>query len=384
MAASVGSPEQFRCGLAVVFLAHLAMSAWVTLLAVFIGESFPEQHAATTASLAILGSYAASVVFAGGLGARLAGVRISLALLVVGLLLILHRPTVWAGMAVLVIALGLLRPSAMVVIGSTRPTTMTTERAFVLYATMVNAGYVAGPLAADRIRFIFGEWIWVFSFLALVAFVAFGLSLFLDFVPRRSPSGALKGARTNLRSVIMVLTSLMFLYLSMAQAQNVFSLLIERDTLPLRLGTLSLRVSAGSLAALHGALGLLGMVVLAFIRPTLSWVAVTTIGLLLCAATFAGLGFIQYPASQWWVAGGLGILTIAEVVALPLLMAKGAKLTGAGRSLFWLAAMLGYLGGASLGVPWDLWSHRVYFGCLTLAFVVEAMFFLACHRGVAR
>lgn len=276
MAASLGGPAQFRCGLAVIFLAHLAMSAWVTLLAVFIRETRPEQHAATTASLAILGSYAASVVFAGNLGARLAGIRVALTLLVVGLLLIPHRAADWPGMAVLVIDLGLPRPAAMVVIGSTRPTTVTNERAFVLYAIGLHAGYVVGPLAADLIRFFFGEWTWIFFFLALVSFVALGLSLFLFFIPSVSSASNMKGARTNLRSATLVLTSPMVLYSSMEQAQNIFSILIKRLASPLQLGTIPLRVSAGSLAALQGPLGLLVMVALSLVRPTLGGVAVTT------------------------------------------------------------------------------------------------------------
>jgi hypothetical protein len=336
------------------FLERLASSITTTLLAVYLTEAGWATSVATMTAGAVLGaSYLVSVLAAPHAGARWA-LSISMMLLASSFASLLGGATLIA-VGLLPIASGLYRPAIMLQLDSRRGS-LGTEQVMARYLFLLNLAYLLGPVTADTLRLRVG-WAGVFV-LCLVACVAsLALSLATAQLVETPPTRSSAGPSPRLA---VVLAAVIVCYGLHQQTIGPLALICEVESTPMMLLRHAQRLHAGGLAGLHGALVLGGMGLRMVWRWPARWPLFTGMGLVISALAFAVLAFATYPLPQNCLVLALMLLSIGETLTGPGLLALGAKLAGFRRSLYWLAAALGYLGGGALSVLWGCLSHRTY------------------------
>lgn len=370
---AAGPVHRFARLMVVAALSHVVTSTFAALLAVYLdAHNVP---AVAVSGFALCGSYLASVMLA-GLGHRRFALPVSLFLMAFGSVGLSADTTMVFGGIAFIVGIGLFRPAMIAQITLLRPADMSRERAFSLYTAVINCGYIAGPFIAEILRFRVG-WSWLFVVLSTIS----GISAVLSMLWIRSlifgNSLRITEEGTERESVVIgallliVLAAVTLFYAISQITTSNLALLVEKETLPIpMLGGWALK--AGSLASLHGALVLTGSLLLSLRKRPWNGAFLACVGLVLYAVAFALLAGLQYPTSQSWIVLTFAVLSAAESIVGPSMLALGSRLTSGRRGLYWLAAMAGYWGAGAIGVLWERWSHLHYFAAVALACLAVA------------
>ena len=347
-------------------LERLASSVVISLLAVYLSEKgFSPSLAATTAGVVLGASYLTSV-----LAARFAGNRwtlpVSTTLLCVAFLALYYRVHIVA-LTVLPLAIGTYRPAIAVQIENRRGSLSATQ-AMARYLFLLNFSYLLGPVLADLLRMRHG-WAGVFTLCLGAAVAALGLSV----RAAQKTKVQLSSAEATPNAQLAAALSMVAVYYGLQQqAVGPLALACENESTPLLFLNHSVRLHAGALAGLHGAFVLFGMALMALVRTRLPWALATTLGLSVSSLGFLLLALFPYPISQSWLVLAFLLLSIGETIVAPGVMVLGATLSGFKRSLYWLAAGLGYWGGGALSALWGQVTHRSYLLFIVCCCLVSA------------
>jgi MFS family permease len=339
------------------FIAHVAFSGVFAMLAVFLADSETEASALSLSGLAAGLSYLVSVALASRADSR-AMFPSALALCAFGCWLTASDQRL-VGIALVILGLGAMRPAVLARIEAQRGG-LAAERAMAWYTIVLNAGFVAGPLLADHLRLHYG---WSVAFLALAVIAGVGLAAGLLAVsgmpqPRtQTPNDVAVGDHPPWL-LVAVLLSVAGFYAYSQQAVSSIALLVDRESAPMRLGHFELTLTAGRIASIHGLLVALGALPLA--RFTLG-----PLGVVLGQALYCGALLIFSRASSPMPGGDVllafFVLSLAESISGPSLLALGARFRRSRRGLFWLAGVAGMLGSGLYSSQWTRLNHREYF-----------------------
>lgn len=350
-------PPGFALLLFSSFVAHTTFSGVFAMLAVFLADSETEASALSLSSLAAGLSYLVSIALASRADWR--GMFPSaLALGAFGCWLVASNQR-FVGIALVILGMGAMRPAVLARLAAQRGG-IESERVMARYTVVLNSGFVAGPLLADWLRLRHG---WSVAFLALAAIAGVGLGAGLWAVNEKPQPRVSALAETPTGDhppwlLVAVLLSVACFYAYSQQAVSSIALLVDRESTPLRFGQLELTLTAGRIAALHGLLVALGALPLA--RFTLGPLGIVLGQALYCLALliFSRAGS---PVPGREVLLAFGVLSLAESVSGPSLLALGARFRKSRRGLFWLSAVAGMLGSGLYSLQWTRWSHREYF-----------------------
>lgn len=383
-----------------------------SLLVLYLNErlGFGAAESARLSSYVVALGYAVAV--GGGvlvdrvMGQRWAMVLGLVAMLAAFGLFVLGQPQLVAPAVILLsVGSGLFRPAITALVGMLYPTGDARRGpAYGWFYFAINLGGLLGPLAGSAVRVRYG-WSSVFAVVLVAVSIALGVVVVgwravapVQEAPKPADVAADPSSKLKIVPLAIVLLAVGTLGLTFAQTSGTL-LLWARDFSRRELWGRT--VPPDAFAALPSATVLVFAPVLAGVWRVLgargrepSDPSKLALGLGLCSLAFAllmmgalvsGAGL----ASPLWLIGAKLLLTLGELVALPVGLAMASSLASARRTasamgLSFGATALGYWLGGEAGRLWGLVSPPSFFALLALTALGAACFVAASARLLAR
>lgn len=364
---------QFAALLFCLAVVATTQGAWLTTLSVYLESRYSSLPASAVASALVALSYLCSVLLVGRSSARC--LKYALVLISAGLSLLTVADAI--GIALLIIGSGWTRPCVVAQVAAMRPPGMSVSRAFAIYTGLLNAGWMVGGVGADWLRFSLG-WVWLFR--ALVALAVLAAIVCHRLKPVATPQEQ-RDTPIPMGFVSWALiAAVAVFYLVSGQFIVVLPVVVERECLPLIVGSSLFALKAGTLGGLHGAFVLI-LTLTQSTRPGSDGSpSMFALGLVTCAATFVLLALAHYPTTPDRIVVAVAMISIGEMFSVAHMLSLGSRLAGFARSAYWLAATAGYVLSAIWSMFWSTWSHRSFFLSLALACIVVAVVMLSASK----